>query len=106
MKKLVILWVGIVGFGLCMTVTLALNVYAQQGGTQNIRMMAQHRALGQQRQALQQKMQGYRQQGQQLHYSMGGNGNIRMTNPRPPRATNRLHFDRKPKFKYLIDRNV
>lgn len=95
MRKLVILWVGAVIFVFCIAGTPTLNVYAQQGGNQNIRMMPERRALGQQRQALQQKIQGYRQQEQQLHYSMGDKGKYRIGNSRPQPSTNRFLFGRK-----------
>jgi len=95
MKKLVILWVGSVIVFLCTGVIFTWNVYAQQGGTPNIRTMPERRALQQQRHALQQRIQGYRQQGQQLHYSMGGKGKYRMGNSRPQRSTNNSLFGRR-----------
>ena len=96
MKKLVILWVGAVIFVFCIAGTPTLNVYAQQAGTQNTRMMAERRTLGQQRQGLQQRIQGYRQQEQPLHYNMGGKGKSRIGDSRPQRSANRFVFHRKP----------
>ena len=94
MKKLVILWVEVIVFSLCMAINLTLNAYAQQGGTQNNRMMAERRALEQRRQALQQKIRGYRQQEQQLHHNRGGRGNNRKGNFHSPCIINRNLFSR------------
>ena len=94
MKKLAILWAKVVVFGLCMAISLSLNVYAQQAGPQNNRMMAERKALEQRRQLPQQKIRTYHRQEWQLHPIMGGGGNNRKGNLHHPRIINRNLFSR------------
>jgi len=94
MRKLAILWAEVIVFGLCMAVSLALNVYAQQAGIKNNRMMAERRSLEQRRYVLQQKIQSDWQQKRQLHHIIQGGSNNRMNNLHPPRIINRNLFNR------------